>query len=191
MLACDALVNILHLTRIFPAFHVLSDNSHKLHESHISQQYHSNIFWEQATTNLQLDLWLCHKQVGHERLVYFDQAIIDDCCVVPVTTFNKGTISIVVFNSTTSLNESCAWWDQMHTIGPNHKIDSRCKHDTTNMIIHLHRPLNNNSPQDKNSAVDQKWDTDFWFRPCRLFGIVVVHYFDINVLKKHGVCSIA
>ena len=54
---------------------------------------------------LQVNLWLCHEQVGHQRLVYFDQAI-HDCCAVPITTFNKGTISIVVFNSTTSLIES-------------------------------------------------------------------------------------
>ena len=105
MLACVALVNILDLTQILPSCHVLSDNSHKLHGSHISQQKHCKTFREEATTCLQLDLWLCHKQVGHQRLVYFDQAIID-CCVVPVTTFNKGIISIVVFNSTASFFES-------------------------------------------------------------------------------------
>ena len=63
------------------------------------------LFLEEATASLQLDLWPCHKQVGHQRLVYFDQAI-HYYCVVPVTTFNKGTISICVFNSTASLIES-------------------------------------------------------------------------------------
>ena len=52
-----------------------------------------------------LTIWICYKQVGYQRLVYFDQAI-HDCCAVPVTTFNKGTISIVVFNSTASHIES-------------------------------------------------------------------------------------
>ena len=52
------------------------------------------------------------------------------------------------------------------------------------MIIHLDRPLNTISPRDKKSAVDQNWDTDFWFRPCRIFVIVVVRYIDINFLKN-------
>ena len=54
--------------------------------------YHNNntviFFLEEATTSLQLDLWLCHKRVGHQRLASFDQAI-HECCVVPVTTFNE------------------------------------------------------------------------------------------------------
>ena len=113
--------NILDLTRILPSFHVVSDNSHKLHGSHISQQYHCKTFFKEATASLQLDLWPCHRQVGHQRSVNFDQAT-NYCCVVPVTTFNKGTTSIFVFNSTASLIESWAWWNQMHTIGPDHKM---------------------------------------------------------------------
>ena len=75
MLACVDSVNILDLTRILPSFHVLSDNSRKLHGSHISQQKQCNTFLEEATTSLQLDLWPCLEQVAHQRLVYFDQAI--------------------------------------------------------------------------------------------------------------------
>ena len=67
--------------------------------------HNSNTVILEATTSLQLDLWPCQKQVGHQRLIYFDQAI-HYYCVVPVTTFDKGTISIFVFTSTASLIES-------------------------------------------------------------------------------------
>ena len=69
MLAGVDLVNILDLPRILPSFHVLSDNCHKLHNN--------NTFREEATNSLPLDLWLCHKQVGHQGLDYFDQGNYD------------------------------------------------------------------------------------------------------------------
>ena len=92
----------------------LSQTIWKSHITTITLWY----FWEEATTSLQRDLWLLHKQVGHQRLDYFDQAIYN-WCVVPVTTFNKGTICL-----------------------------------------------------------------------SSMFVIAVVHYSDINVLKRHEVCSI-
>ena len=77
--------------------------------NYIEVTYHNNntviLFLEEATTSLQLDLWSCHKQVGHQRLIYFDQEFFH-CCVVPVATFIKGTIFLFVFNSTASLIES-------------------------------------------------------------------------------------